>query len=82
MYLRYAERQGWKTEILDAVGADVSLDVTIGAMGINYAMPRHSFELLAEALPLEGYSPTLVLLKDGFLRVFLAPLPPRLSDSR
>jgi nucleotide sugar dehydrogenase len=35
-------------------GADVSLDVTIGAMGINYAMPRHSFELLAEALPLEG----------------------------
>jgi hypothetical protein len=28
-----------------------------------------------EALPLEGYSPTVVLLKDGFLRVFLAPLP-------
>lgn len=31
-----------------------------------------------EALPLEGYSPTLVLLRDGFLRCFLAPLPNRL----
>lgn len=32
-----------------------------------------------ESLPLEGYSPTVVLLKDGFLRVFLAPLPEDLS---
>jgi hypothetical protein len=32
-----------------------------------------------EALPLEGYSPTVVLLKDGFLRVFLSPLPEDLS---
>jgi len=32
-----------------------------------------------EALPLEGYSPTVVLLKDGFLRVFLSPLPADLS---
>jgi len=32
-----------------------------------------------ESLPLEGYSPTLVLLKDGFLHVFLAPLPSRLK---
>ena len=32
-----------------------------------------------DSLPLEGYSPTLVLLKDGFLRVFLAPLPARLK---
>jgi len=32
-----------------------------------------------ESLPLEGYSPTLVLLRDGFLRVFLAELPERLS---
>lgn len=35
-------------------GADVSLDVTIGAMDINFAMPRHSLELLAGAMPLEG----------------------------
>jgi hypothetical protein len=32
-----------------------------------------------DALPLEGYSPTTVLLKDGVLRVFLAPLPRKLS---
>lgn len=32
-----------------------------------------------ESLPLEGYSPTLVLLKDGILRVFLSPLPTYLS---
>jgi len=32
-----------------------------------------------DALPLEGYSPTTVLLQDGVLRVFLAPLPQKLS---
>ncbi|GAB93258.1 DUF3892 domain-containing protein [Gordonia rhizosphera] len=34
-----------------------------------------------DALPLEGYSPTTVLLQDGFLRVFLAPLARRLKVS-
>jgi len=32
-----------------------------------------------DALPLEGYSPTTVLLKDRVLRVFLAPLPEKLK---
>ena len=32
-----------------------------------------------DALPLEGYSPTTVLLQDGFLRVFLSPLARKLS---
>jgi hypothetical protein len=32
-----------------------------------------------DALPLEGYSPTTVVLRDGVLRVFLAPLPQKLS---
>ena len=32
-----------------------------------------------DALPLEGYSPTTVLLKDRVLRVFLAPLPAKLK---
>jgi hypothetical protein len=32
-----------------------------------------------DSLPLEGYSPTLVELRDGILRVFLAPLPRKLS---
>ena len=32
-----------------------------------------------DALPLEGYSPTTVILKDRVLRVFLAPLERKLS---
>ncbi len=32
-----------------------------------------------DALPLEGYSPTTVLLQDGVLRVFLAPLARKLK---
>lgn len=32
-----------------------------------------------DSLPLEGYAPTTVLLKDGFLRVFLAELPRAMS---
>lgn len=32
-----------------------------------------------DALPLEGYSPTTVLLEDRVLRVFLAPLPAKLK---
>lgn len=32
-----------------------------------------------DSLPLEGYSPTTVLLKDRVLRVFLAPLPKKLK---
>ena len=30
-------------------------------------------------MPLEGYSPTTVLLQDNILRVFLAPLPMKLK---
>ena len=32
-----------------------------------------------DSLPLEGYSPTTVELRDGILRVFLAPLQQKLS---
>jgi nucleotide sugar dehydrogenase len=35
-------------------GSGVTLDVTLRALGINYAMPRHSFDLLAEVMPLRG----------------------------
>jgi UDP-N-acetyl-D-glucosamine dehydrogenase len=35
-------------------GSDVTLDVTMRAMAINYAMPRHSFALLEEMMPLRG----------------------------
>ncbi len=35
-------------------GSDVTFDVTLRAMAINYAMPRHSFALLAEVLALRG----------------------------
>lgn len=35
-------------------GSDLTLDVTRQALGINYAMPRHSFDLLAEAMPVRG----------------------------
>jgi UDP-N-acetyl-D-glucosamine dehydrogenase len=35
-------------------GVPVALGVTLQAMAINHAMPRHSFDLLAEAMPLRG----------------------------
>ena len=41
MYLRYAERQGWKTEVLDATESDLGgyKDVTIAVRGRNEPMP-------------------------------------------
>jgi len=41
MYLRYAERQGWKTEVLDATESDLGgyKDVTIAVRGRSEPMP-------------------------------------------
>src|SRR4051794_35541867 len=41
MYLRYAERQGWKTEVLDATESDLGgyKDVTIAVRGRHEPMP-------------------------------------------
>jgi len=41
MYLRFAERQGWKTEILDATESDLGgyKDVTLAVRGRNEPMP-------------------------------------------
>jgi peptide chain release factor 1 len=41
MYLRYAERQGWKTEVLDATESDLGgyKDVTIAVRGRGDVMP-------------------------------------------
>jgi peptide chain release factor 1 len=41
MYLRYAERQGWKTEVLDATESDLGgyKDVTIAVRGRGEPMP-------------------------------------------
>jgi peptide chain release factor 1 len=41
MYLRYAERQGWKTEVLDATESDLGgyKDATIAFRGRNEPMP-------------------------------------------
>ena len=48
MYLRYAERQGWKTEILDATESDLGgyKDVTLAVRGRSDPMPwsRLKFE--------------------------------------
>src|SRR6059058_5313077 len=41
MYLRYAERQGWKTEVLDATESDLGgyKDVTVAVRGRSEPMP-------------------------------------------
>ena len=41
MYLRYAERQGWKTEVLDATESDLGgyKDVTVAVRGRHEPMP-------------------------------------------
>jgi glyceraldehyde 3-phosphate dehydrogenase len=81
MYLRYAERHGWKTEVLDStmtgLGGDKDVTVAVKASGDEITVAGQSIKVLAERDPAKH----TIISNASCTTNCLAPMAKALNDS-